>query len=125
MMVEVTLAAIYSIMVGLAMITQWTLTLVKRQVPGREAGGTAGRGQVEMAFHWVAEFGTAVCLIAAGAGLLMEAGWGRTLYWLSTGMLLYTVVNSPGYFAQNRQWPMVGMFAVLLVMTLVVLGVHS
>jgi len=38
------------------------------------------------------------------------------------GMLLYAVINSPGYFAEKRQWPMVGMFAVLLILALVSLG---
>ncbi len=37
-------------------------------------------------------------------------------------MLLYTVIVSPGYFAQKREWPMVGMFAVLLALALVSLG---
>jgi hypothetical protein len=29
-------------------------------------------------------------------------------------MLAYTVIVSPGYFAQQGQWPLAGMFAVLL-----------
>ena len=29
------------------------------------------------------------------------------------GMVLYSVINSPGYFVQKGQWPMVGMFAIL------------
>ncbi len=32
-------------------------------------------------------------------------------------MLLYTVVNSPGFYAGRRNWPMVGMFAALAVLT--------
>jgi len=38
------------------------------------------------------------------------------------GMLLYAVINSSGYFAEKRKWPMVGMFAVLLILALVSLG---
>jgi hypothetical protein len=34
-------------------------------------------------------------------------------------MLTYTVLVSPGYFAQLGQWPLVAMFAVLLILTLV------
>jgi hypothetical protein len=28
-------------------------------------------------------------------------------------MLLYSAINSPGYFAQSGRWPVVGMFAIL------------
>jgi len=33
-------------------------------------------------------------------------------------MLLYTLIVSPGYFAQKGQWAFVGMFAVILVLAL-------
>jgi hypothetical protein len=33
------------------------------------------------------------------------------------GMLLYTIIVSSGYFAQKRVWPIVIMFAALLVLT--------
>ena len=41
------------------------------------------------------------------------------VYLVAVGMLLYTVVNSPGYFAQRREWPMVGMFGVIFILALV------
>jgi hypothetical protein len=34
-------------------------------------------------------------------------------------MLLYSVIVSPGYFAQLGQWTMVAMFVVLLILALV------
>ena len=33
--------------------------------------------------------------------------------------MLYTVIVSPGYFAQKREWPMVGVFALPLILALV------
>ena len=33
-------------------------------------------------------------------------------------MLLYSVIVSPGYFAQEAQWALVGMFAALLALDL-------
>jgi hypothetical protein len=33
-------------------------------------------------------------------------------------MLLYTVIVSPGYFAEKGQWAFVAMFAVLLLLAL-------
>jgi hypothetical protein len=54
--------------------------------------------------------------------LLFDAPWGRTTWLVSIGMLLYTVIVSPGYLIQKREWPMAAMFAVLLVLALVSLG---
>jgi hypothetical protein len=115
-------AALYAIVVGMAMVAQWVLTVVRRQIPGPEAGQIVGRGRVEMLFHWAAESVTALTLVAGGLGLLVDCAWGRDIYALAMGMLLYTVVNSSGYFAQKREWPMVGVFAVILILALVSLG---
>ena len=108
-----TFAAIYAIAVGALMILQWTITVVRGRVAGPEAG-LSGRGRVEMGFHLVAEFSTALLLIASGAGLLSEKDWGHPLFLVAVGMLIYTVLNSPGFFAQQRKWPLVAMFGVLL-----------
>lgn len=37
-------------------------------------------------------------------------------------MLLYSVIVSPGYFAQLGQWALVGMFALLLVLAVASIG---
>jgi hypothetical protein len=39
------------------------------------------------------------------------------------GMLIYSVIVSPGYFAQQGQWALVAMFAVLLVLAIVSVAV--
>jgi hypothetical protein len=36
---------------------------------------------------------------------------------VAVGMLTYTIIVSSGYFVQKRVWPIVSMFAVLLVST--------
>ena len=109
-----TYAAFYAIAIGAIMLGQWALTILKGQVAGPEAG-ISGRGKTEMAFHWVAESATAILLILAGAGLLAGAGWGLTLFLVAAGMLVYTLINSPGFFAQKGKWWMVAFFGVLLV----------
>ena len=117
-----TFAALYAILVGVAMIGQWVLTLARKQVPGPEAGPIVGRGAVEMLFHKIAELVTAIALLAGGTGLLLEWTWAGRVYLISMGMLMYTVINSSGYFAQKREWPMAGVFAVMLVFGLISLG---
>lgn len=113
-----TFSAVFAIAVGVLMLVQWTITILRKQVAGPESG-MAGRGRVEMAYHWLAEFSTAVLLIVSGIGLITGVGWGPVLFLISNGMLLYTVINSPGYFAQQRQWLMVIMFAVILVLSII------
>ena len=70
-------------------------------------------------FHLAAEFFTAAGLIASGIGLLKGAPWAPGIYLAAAGMLLYSVIASPGYFAQQGQWALVGMFVLLLIFALV------
>jgi hypothetical protein len=110
-------ASIYAIVVGLGMIGQWSTSLVSRKVPELKTE------PIRIAFHLAGEFLTAVALIVAGVGLIAGSAWGQTAYLVATGMLLYTVIVSPGYFAQRREWPMVIMFVVLFILALVSLAI--
>ena len=85
-----TFAAVYAIIVGIGMIAQWSVSLARSQVPELETE------PVRIRFHIVAEFITALTLLAGGSGLLIDSGWGLNVYLVSMGMLLYTVLVSPG-----------------------------
>ena len=111
-----TFAAIYMIVVGLGMIGLWVLSIARRQVP------EFATEPFRIGFHLAAEFATAAALLVGGSALFADTSWASEAGFVPLGMLLYTVIVSPGYFAQKRQWPMVGMFAVLLVLALVSLG---
>ncbi|MBN1369759.1 MAG: hypothetical protein JW954_05940 [Dehalococcoidaceae bacterium] len=115
--------SIFVITVGVLMIGQWAITIISRGVPKPEEDPVSGRGFFDMLFHWSAEFITAIMLIASGAGLLLETSWGNTVYLIATGMLIYTVINSPGFFAQQRKWPVVGMFIVILMLAVISLAI--
>ena len=112
-------SAIFSIAVCVLMIIQWIITIARGNVQSLESGSTSGRGRTEMIFHWVAEFGTALMLLSGGIGLLVNATWAPIVFYIAAGMLIYTVINSPGYFAQQGQWSMVGMFSVILILAIV------
>lgn len=62
---------------------------------------------------------TAVILIASGAAVLQTKPWAARAYYLASGMLIYTVINSTGYFMQLGRWPIVIMFATLLLLSVV------
>ncbi len=77
---------------------------------------------IRIRFHIADEFITGGLLIAAGIGVLAESDTATKLYPIAMGMLLYTIIVSSGYFAQKRVWRIVGMFAALLVATVVSLA---
>jgi len=106
-------AGIFSIVVGALMLAQWAFFIAAGQVPELQTE------PYRIGFHLTAEAATALALIVSGIGLLNRRAWGRTLSLVALGMLIYTAIVSPGYFAQQGVWPLVGMFAVLLVLTLV------
>ena len=79
------------------MIAQWAMFLLSGSVPELRSE------PVRIGFHLAAELLTAVVLIVAGAGTLGAKRWARELLLVGLGMLVYTSIVSPGYFAQRGQ----------------------
>lgn len=98
----------YAILVGLLMIAQWTFSILSGGVPEFQSEPW------RIAFHLTAEFSTALLLIVSGIATLKSAAWGKTAILVGLGMVIYSEIVSPGYFAQRSQWALVAMFAVLL-----------
>jgi hypothetical protein len=109
-------AGIYGITVGILIFIQWMFFLATAQIPELETA------PFELVFHLAAEFMTAMVMIASGAAILRGRPWAPRAYYLSSGMLVYAVVNSAGYFLQLRQWAFVMMFAALLFLTVFSVG---
>jgi peptidoglycan/LPS O-acetylase OafA/YrhL len=103
----------YSLCIGTMMIAMWSMFAVTDQIPELE------ERPIEIAFHLAAEFVTALTLIIGGAGLTLRREWGFPVNMAGLGMLAYTVVVSPGYYAQAGDYAFVGMFAVMMVLTLI------
>ena len=104
-------AAIYAIVVGVLMFGQWAMFIATGNVPELQTE------PIRIAFHLAGEFTTAALLVVGGVGLLAVKKWGYHVFLLALGMLLYTIIVSPGYFGQLGQWVFVVMFAVLVVLT--------
>jgi len=98
----------YGIGIGLLMIAQWTFSIVSGGVPEFVTAPWA------IAFHLSAEFSTALMLIVGGLATLRSTSWGRAVLLIGLGMVIYSEIVSPGYYAQSGQWLFVGMFAILL-----------
>lgn len=105
--------AAYSLLVGVMMAAMWSVFAVTDQIPEIETNPK------EIAFHLAAEFLTAFALISGGLGLVLRRRWGFEVNLVALGMLAYTVVASPGYYAQTGDYVFVSTFAVLMVLTLI------
>lgn len=105
-------AVLYALLVGFGMVAQWIVSCVRKQIPELETE------PYRIWFHIVAEMVTALCLVIAGVALLQEASWVVPLYLVAIGMLFYTSIVSPGYFAQKGQWGWLVMFAVIIILGL-------
>jgi len=105
-------AAWTALVIGMLMLAQWGFFIAVGAVPEFETEPYA------IAFHLVAEVATAMALIVSGALLLRGRRHAARFAVLAFGMLLYTAVNSPGYFAQQGAWPLVAMFAAVLALSL-------
>ena len=108
------LISIYSVIVGLAILGLWIFLFSTNQV------FTPSNPQkpIEIAYHVTAESLTATLLIASGIGLLADAHWAGILSPVALGMLLYTVINSAGFYANKGNLPMVVMFSILTIITI-------
>jgi hypothetical protein len=109
-------AAIFSIIVGLGMVAQWAISYFSRQIPEVKTE------PIRIGFHIAAEMVTAASLLASGIGLLLNTPWSVSCFLVASGMLLYTSIVSPGYFAQQGKWIWLGMFGFLIILALISLA---
>ena len=98
----------YGILVGILMIVQWAFSILAGSVPELQSAPW------EIAFHLAAEMSTAVVLLVSGIATLRSVAWSQQILLLALGMVIYSEIVSPGYFAQLGQWGFVGMFVTLL-----------
>jgi peptidoglycan/LPS O-acetylase OafA/YrhL len=98
----------FLLLVGVAIAGLWALLLVTGQVPEVEAG------RIDIWFHIAAEVGAAALLVVAGLMVLRDGPHARVLAGMALGALAYTATNSAGYYAEADEWPVVAMFAVIL-----------
>jgi hypothetical protein len=59
----------------------------------------------------------AILLLISGISILRGKIYGRTIFLISNGMLIYSVLNAAGYYGQRNNFAMVGMFAIIFVIS--------
>lgn len=105
--------AIFALIVGLGMIGQWIMSFITKQIPELETQ------PIRIWFLIAGEFLTALTLILNGVGLIAGWPWSPLLYLIASGMLIYTAIVSPGYIAQQGKWTWVGIFSILILVSVI------
>lgn len=95
------------------MIGMWTMFYATGGIPELTTR------PAEITLHLLAEFLTALMLIIGGVSVLKEKNWSMNIYFFSMGLLLYTLIVSPGYYIQQKVWSFVLMFAAFVALAVV------
>jgi hypothetical protein len=107
------LQAIYSILVGIGLFCLWCLLYAFGDISEVVARPW------ETTLHLSAEFTTALLLIVSGLGLLARRRWAERVNIFATGMLVYSLIQSPGTYLQQGAFALVALFGVCFVLTIV------
>ncbi len=106
-------SAIFALLVGAGMIGQWLASFLSKNIPELKTE------PIRIGFHIAAEMATALLLLVSGVMLLAGIPAGKTVFLVAVGMMFYTCIVSPGYFAQNGKWAWLIMFSALIVLGVV------
>jgi hypothetical protein len=114
-----TVIGVFALIVGVGIVGLWIMLLSTHQVPEIETGDRA------IWFHITAESLLGVVLIVSGALLLLggEDQAARILAAAALGGMVYSAVNSSGYYAAKANWPVVGAFMVLAIVGAFCVGI--
>ncbi|MGA1873642.1 MAG: hypothetical protein ACMUHY_08205 [Thermoplasmatota archaeon] len=109
-------ASIYSLVIGISMLGLWIMLISTSSVEEFDTR------PVEIVLHITAEAMTGVLLILSGFAMWKGFSLRHNMFFLSIGMLLYTSIVSPGYYADRGEWPIVAAFAVLILSGIALAG---
>ncbi len=106
--------SVYSVTMGIAMLALWSFSWATGAIPEMTTKPW------EIAMHLTAEFTTAGLLIVSGAGLWFGARWATRVNIFASGMLVYSLIQSPGYYLQRNAMIFVVLLAVVFLLTVVI-----
>jgi hypothetical protein len=106
------IVGIYSIFLGLSVIAFWCMIFIMGSISG---------GKTELFFRLMAEFLMAIICVVSGILLLKNSQKAYKLNIAGLAMLVYSSINSVGYFANRSLITLVLMFLLLLAISVVLL----
>jgi hypothetical protein len=114
-----TAIGVFALVVGAGIVGLWIMLLATHQVP------EIGTGDQAILFHITAELLLGITLIVSGTLLLLggEEHPARILAATALGGMVYSTVNSAGYYAAKANWPVVGAFILLAAAGVLCVGI--
>ena len=100
-------SGIYSIFIGVAIIGLWIMLILKKEIPELKDE------PITIYFHITAEMLMGLLATVSGILLIIDLPWAPLLFLISSGLCMYAVINSAGYYAQRKTWIFVILFAVI------------
>lgn len=88
-------AAGFAFIVGIAMIALWAWLVLTDGVPDYDLHPIA------TTLHIIAEILTGLALLVAGYAIVARKSYAHKAYLVAAGMLLYSLVQAAGYYAEN------------------------
>lgn len=101
-----TIVSVYSITMGAVIFAFWSVLWATGALPDMLLKPW------EMVMHLTAEFTTAALLLGSGIGMWFGARWALRMNMFASGMLVYSLIQTPGYYLQRNAMIFVLMFAV-------------
>lgn len=101
--------AVYSLVIGISIIGLWVMLMLTGEIT---------EGKFEISFHITSEFIMAITLLIAGYGLLKGKIFARSVFLISNGMLIYSVLNAAGYYGESKDFIMMFMFLLILLISI-------
>ena len=109
-----TIVSVYSITMGALIVAFWSVLWASGAVPDLLSRPW------EIAMHLTAEFTTAGLLLVSGFGLWFGARWALRVNVFASGMLVYSLIQTPGYYLQRNAMIFVLMLAVSFLITVLI-----
>jgi uncharacterized membrane protein len=105
----------YSILLGLSVIIMWIQIIMNESIP---------EGKTEMSFHLFSEFLMALLCLLSGFLLIRQKPKGQITNATAHAMVLYSLINAIGYYAERNEKNMVVLFIILAIVSFIILFYH-
>lgn len=102
----------YSCLLGLSVIAMWIQIILNESIP---------EGKTEITFHLVSEFLMALLCIVSGIMLIKEKLKGKITNVAAHAMMLYSLINAAGYYAEKGENSLVAIFIILAILSLLII----
>lgn len=103
---------IFFLITGLSIIGLWIMLFITNQIPELQTN------KVEILFHITIELIMAIFSIYTGFTIIKKHTFYKQMTMFTSGMLIYSIINSSGYYLNLINYPMLILFAIILVLVI-------